>query len=126
MLELMIATLIFTIAAAGLISSVSAIITLTELSRENTIASSDLRTLLERVKATPFSDLLTDFPNGTIDGPSTNRYVNIVGNYTLRNEHITVTYANITTDPLEIRANLTWQDKKGRNYTAIMSTVATR
>lgn len=125
-MELMIATLVFTIAAAGLISSVSAIITLTELSRENTIASSDLRTLLERVKATPFSSLLVDFPNGTTDGPSTNRYVNIVGNYTLRNEHITVTYANITTDPLEIQANLTWQDKKGRNYTAMMSTIATR
>jgi type II secretory pathway pseudopilin PulG len=126
LIEVLVATLIFSVALGAFLSSLSAIMEVIDLARDKSQAVADLRSVLEHARATPFDLLTNRFPNGTIDGPVANNYTAIVGAYRLTNEHITVTYANPNTDPLELRTTLTWQDKRGRNRTAGISTFRTR
>ncbi len=126
LIELLIATLIFSVALGALLSSLVAIVNVIDLSRERTIATADLRNMLERIRSAPFSSLLTNFPNGLADGPVSNPYVNITGGYQLIDEHITVNYANPNVDPLEIQVVETWKNKKGHAYNAALSTFKTR
>ncbi len=62
LIELLIATLIFSVALGALLSSLVAIVNVIDLSRERTIATADLRNMLERIRSAPFSSLLTIFP----------------------------------------------------------------
>lgn len=126
LIEVLIACLVFTIALAALLGSIASMIDIIELSREKTTASYHLKNMLERIKATAFDSIITDFPNGTVNGPSSNPYQNIVGGYTLSSEHIMVTYPNTTTDPLEVCTQLLWQNKKGYNISANLTTFRTR
>ena len=86
--------------------------TLIELARERTIAVSHLRNMMEEIRSTPFASVRTSFPNNFVDSSATNRYVNIIGTYELRGETITVTYANVIANPLEIRVDLNWLDRR--------------
>jgi Tfp pilus assembly protein PilV len=126
LVEVLVATIIFSLALTALLGSMVAINDLLDLNRERSQATLDLKSMLERVRATPFSNIITRFPNGTVDGPGLWPYSSIVGNYTLRAQHITVTFANPNTDPLEIKTTLTWLDKQGRNRNASMATFRTR
>lgn len=126
LMEIMVAAAVFVIGLAALLSGLLSAVYFMENSRETTIAASDLRTMMEDIRSSPFSDLTTDFPNGVQDGPVGNPYPTIVGGYALRNEHISVTYTDPDTDPLEINVLLSWQDKRGRSYSSSMSTYMTR
>lgn len=125
LIEILIATLIFTFALGALLSSLTAALYLIGLAKNQTIATSDLRNMMEEIRVTPFVDMSSLFPDSVADGPD-NSYQSIVGGYSLNNEHITVTYADINSDPLEIRVDLTWQDKRGRDYSTSVSTFKTR
>ena len=125
-MEIMVAAAVFVVGLAALLSGLLSAVYFMEHSRETTIAVSDLRTIMEHIRSTPFSDLTTNFPNAVQDGPTGNNYPAIVGGYALHNEHITVTYTDPSTDPLEINVSLTWQDKRGRSYSSSMSTYMTR
>ena len=74
----------------------------------------------------PFVDMLFLFPDSVIDGPGGNSYQSIVGGYELNNEHITVGYADVNSEPLEVAVSLSWQDKLGRTYISSVSTFKTR
>jgi Tfp pilus assembly protein PilV len=126
LVELLIATLVFTIALGALLSSLIAVLYLIDLSKDQTIATYALRNMMEAVRVTPFTDMLSLFPNSVVDGKGNNSYQPIVGGYTLSNEHITVTYVNVYSDPLEIKVNLTWADKRARNHNTSISTFKTR
>ncbi|MDD5255281.1 MAG: hypothetical protein PHR11_04425 [Candidatus Omnitrophica bacterium] len=126
LVEILIATLIFTVALAALLGVVVSILYLIDTSREEAIAVTDLRSLMERIRATGFSSITAQFPNGVADGSAGNTYQDVVGGYRLSAETITVTYADTSADPLEIRAVLTWQDKRGRTHTVATSTFRTR
>jgi hypothetical protein len=95
-------------------------------SKSQTIANADLRSIIEEMKSTPFDSMSNVFPNAVVDGPAIHRYNTITGSYTLSNEHIIVTYPNVSADPLEILVTLTWQDMMGRARNLTMSTFKTR
>ena len=126
LIEVLIAALIFSLALGALLSSLGAIVDLLDQSQDSSLATSDLKNMMERVRATPFDAITTRFSNGTIDGPVINPYTAIVDGYDLRNEHLVVSYADPNTDPLEILVMATWEDKKGRAFNTTISTFRTR
>lgn len=126
LIEILIATLIFSVALGALLSSLAAVVDIIDFSRDRTIAIADLRNIMETIRATPFDSLVAKFPNAMADGPANNPYANITGGYTLKSEHITVTYVNPNIDPLEIKVSGTWQDKKSHSFSASLSTFRTR
>jgi len=126
LVEVLVATLVFTMALGALLSSILTILYFIDISKAQTIAITDLRNVMERIRATPFANTVSSFPDNIADGPLGNPYQTIVGGYTLNNEHIRATYANTHSDPLEIKVTLTWQDKRGRPYNTAISTFKTR
>lgn len=126
LVEILIAVLVFSVALGALLSCLATIVDLIDISRDQTTANTDLKNMLEQIRATPFDSLTAKFTNGFTDGPASNNYTNLVGGYTLRNEHITVSYANPNTDPLEIKVLAAWQNKKGRAFNTSISTFRTR
>ncbi len=126
LVEVLAATLILALALGGLIQGLITIMETIDLARDQSQTTTDLRSMLERIRATPFDYLTTRFPNGVVNGPVSLPYTGIVGTYVLPQENITVAYANATADPLEINVALAWQDKRGRVRTASMATFRTR
>ena len=124
--EVLVATLVFIVALSALSEGVLKVVELIDIARCQTIAVGDLGNILEKIRATSFDAVTTLFPAGDVDGPPSNPYINITGGYALGNEHITVSYPDPNDDPLEIAANITWQGKLGRTYTASLSTIKTR
>jgi len=126
LMEVLVATLVFTIAMSGLLTSLNSVRYLFDISKNFEVAGQNLRDMQERIRSTTFSDMLTLFPNGDIDGPAGNPYATIVGGYTLMSEQITVAYANATAEPLETRVTVAWQDRQGRFQTVGASTFKAR
>lgn len=126
LIEILIATFVFTIAVGGLLSSILAIVNLIDLANDITVATASLNNMMERIRATPFAYMTTRFPDSQPDGTAENPYQDIVGGYTLTNEQITATYANINVDPLEMKVTLQWNDKRGHSRNISMSTFKTR
>lgn len=120
------ATIIFTIALGALLSSLIAIVFLVDITKEQTVAVNDLINVMERIRATPFENLLALFPDGVTDGPAANPYDDILGNYTLKGEHVVARYVNAAADPLEIKLTLSWLDKFDRPYNISIATFKTR
>jgi prepilin-type N-terminal cleavage/methylation domain-containing protein len=70
----------------------------TRIGRETEIANSAARRILEQIQATPFKDIIKDYPPATeLSIPD------------LTNGKITISYQDPTADPLFIRADLSWQ-----------------
>jgi len=126
LVEVMVATLIFVVALGALLSSITELLCLVDLSKEQTIAVTDLRNMMEKIRATAFSDMQAQFPDAVVDDSSAGRYLAILGDYRLSNEQVTVTYANISSDPLEIKASVNWLDKRRRARKVSISTFKTR
>jgi prepilin-type N-terminal cleavage/methylation domain-containing protein len=125
-IEILVALLIFTLALGPLLNSLLAGLYLIQLSKEQTIALSDLRNMLEDMRATSFSRMLSSFPESVVDGPIGNSYQSVVGGYALMNEHIMVNYVNVRQDLLEIKVNLSWKDKRSNDQSASVYTFKTR
>ena len=127
LIEVLVATFVFVIAFGALLSSVLSSVGLIDLSDEQSVAIIDARNLTEKMYAASFNTLKTLFPNGVQDGSGPNTYNTfLVGGYTLRNEHITVTYTNVNADPLEILITVSWLDKRGRARSMSLTTFRTR
>lgn len=126
LIDILVSLFILTLSGAALLSLLLSALYFIDLSREQSIAVSDLRNMMESVRATPFSNMPANFPNNTQDGPSSRRYYTLIGGYNLRSEHITVTYANTLSDPLEVKVTLSWQNKYGRLMSSSMSTFKAR
>ena len=126
LIETAVAAMVFTIAIIGLVNAVLSSAHLIENSKNTTIAAADLTNIMEKICATPFNSITTQFPDAVADGPGSSPYSSILGGYTLSNEQITVSYADANSDPLEILVTSTWQNRGGRTYSASMSTFRTR
>lgn len=126
LVEVLVATLVFVVALAALLSSMTAVLYLIDNAKEQVMAAADLQSMMEKMRAASYSEMNQNFPNGVVDGSNARRYWTMLGGYTLRNEHITVTYAIPNSDPLEIRTSITWLDKRGRAMSASLSTFKTR
>ncbi len=126
LIEILFATLAFTLALSGLMSSVLTIVSLIDTAQETTVATSNLKNMMEKIRVTPFANIASNFPNAQIDGPVGNPYSAIVGGYTLNNEHFVANYANPNVNPLEIGIRVNWLDKQGRLRNMSMSTFKTR
>ncbi|MCM8788084.1 MAG: hypothetical protein NC935_08580 [Candidatus Omnitrophica bacterium] len=140
LVEILIGTFVFIIAASSLLTSLANIFYLIDTASDTTAIVSDLRSILEKIRSTSFADVTTCFRNNTIDGGLIDgscildrdfingnlRYPVMIGGYSIENEHITVIYANNTTDPLEICVTADWQDKRGRLHNISIATFKTR
>jgi len=103
LIEVLIATLLFSLALGALLGSISAMVDLIDLAKDKTQAVTDLKNILEKMKVTPYDHLTTNFPNGLTDGPGTNPYSSIVGGFGLK----TNTSRSPTPTPTPIR----WKSK---------------
>lgn len=127
LVELLLAIVIFAIAGVGLLSSYHWALQLMEVGQQSSVATNDLKDIMERIKATPFTRLNTDFPHGVANGPAGQfTYTNVVGGaYTLPGEQITVTHSpNTAADPRELIVQLTWTSA-GRTYQRSVRTLRT-
>ncbi len=127
LVEVLIAIAVFSIGVVALLSSIVSVFFLLESSKNQALALSDVRSIMERIRATPYSNMLTDFPDATVNGPSgSKRYSTVLGGYGLGTENMTVTYTNSATDPLEVKVTARWRDRFGRSETLALSTYKTR
>jgi len=124
--ELLLVIFVLVAAGTGILGSFLSTHLLTQYGRDTMVAMEDLKDMMERIHATPFTDLLTDFPAGDANGPAGNAYTCIVGNngYTLSDQQITVTYPAQTATRREVLVTLSWTSR-GRTRSAALSTVRT-
>ena len=105
-------------------------LSLTEEARNRTIAVNDLQDMMEEIRATNFTAITNNFPNGIQDGGVVNDYEAIVSGtngYLLINEHITITYpGGATNDPLQIVVTLGYEEKGGGAKNLSFRTLRTR
>ncbi len=129
LVELLLVTFIFVIVGAGILGSYLSSHFLSSHSRDAMVATEDLKDMMERISATPFTALLATFPAGTANA---NGYQAIVSGQTggvpnafsLQNESIAVTYPSQATDRLEVLVTVTWRTL-GRDRVASAATVKT-
>ena len=126
LVEVMITTLVFVSAVVALGGAIISCVNLIDITREQDVAVTDLKNIMEKIRATPFDSITTQFPDGLTHGPGGDAYANMLEGYSLTNEAITVSYADVSSDPLEILVTITWQSKRGRAYSASMATMRTR
>ncbi len=126
LLETLFATMVMVIAVVAIIQFYLTSLNLSEINKDETLAMAHLVNMAEAIKCTPFNNLSVNFPDGVSDGPASNNYATIVGGYALKNEHISVSYVNTHSDPLEIKIGVNWQDKRGMNHTKYLVTKRTR
>ena len=118
LVELLIAIVIAVIGGVWLLASYHSILHLTEVSQQSVTALNDLKDVMERIKATSFSQLTATFPTGVAGA-----YNGVVGGYTLPNQQITVTHQpNIAADPRELVVQVTWINRN-RTYQRSLSTM---
>lgn len=89
-----------------------------EIAKETTIATNDLKDVMEKIRTTALSHITTDYPDGAyIDE-------NLLGAYLLDNEKIKVDYPNgVDANPLEILVTVTWKSIIGDTRTQRLSTL---
>ena len=124
LVELLLVLFVFVIVGSGVLGSYLSIHLLSQHARETMVAMEDLKDILERIQATPFASLLTNFPNGVANGPVANNYATIVGNYTLPGQSLTVTYPSQSATRVEILVAVSWTSQ-GRARTVSASTAKT-
>lgn len=132
LIEVMIAAFIFVLALGGLLDGMSAYFGMINLAKDETVALTHVRSMMEGISATAFSNMNVTFPNNVTNATIENSYQNLTGNFTLynqtrlTNETIVVTYINASADPLEVKVRLTWQDRRNRWHDINASTFKTR
>jgi hypothetical protein len=128
LVELLLAVVVVLIAGVSLLGAYHTALHLSEISRESATALSDLRDMMERIKATPFPQLAADFPDGApngVVGLGPDLYEAVIGEYRLPNQQITVTHRpNTAADPRELIVEVTWMNQ-GRAYERRVTTIRT-
>jgi Tfp pilus assembly protein PilV len=126
LVEILLAITIMVFATVAIMQFYLSSLALSETNKEATVAMAHLTNMMEAIKCTPFSNMLTDFPNGVADGTIHNNYATLVGGYILNNEHIVVSYVNPSSDPLEAMVSVSWQDRSKATRTKYLVTKRTR
>ena len=125
LLELLITTLVFSLAIGGVLTTFHYCLLLSRLSQEQSVALYHAKNIMEKISATPFNNITADFPDNVADGGGVNDYTVIAGGYTLRNEQIIVNYTNPLSDPLEIIVTVSWAGHQNRQHSLNLSTLKT-
>lgn len=121
LIELMIVSFVLAVTIGALLVVFANALNQIVLSKELSIATDDLRDVMETLKATPFANLVTQYPNGSSISAG------VIGGFILTNEVITVNYPNgINVDPLEVSVTVTWLSKDKRTRTQTFNTLLTR
>ena len=121
LVEVLISITILVLCGVGVAWAYQSSLHLSEVSQQASVAVNDLKDMLERIKATPFSQLTANFPNGVANGAA--GYTVAIGGYTLPSEQITVTHSpNTAADPRELIVQVTWANG-GRVYQRSSSTM---
>jgi len=110
--ELLIAILVFIVAGLGIAGAYLSAQQLSDDAKSTMVAMGDLRDMLERIHATPFSSIPVNFPANTNDGGAGKPYATIVGGYTLPGEQIVVQYPTQGPDRLEMIVTLSWSQRQ--------------
>jgi Tfp pilus assembly protein PilV len=121
LIEAIVAIAIIAVGVVALVAQLEASYRITSVNRETNKAVAHLQASLEKVIATPFASITTAFPNRsavTLD--------NIDSPDVLDQEVITVSYADVSADPLEITVTIQWKAFDGRVRTRALSTLRTR
>lgn len=84
------------------------------IQRETDVANLAARRILEQIQATPFNDIVANFPDGS---------VRVIPE--LQGGAITISYADPAADPLVVRANLTWESPEVGTMQRTFDTVRT-
>lgn len=116
--ELLLVVFVLITAGAGLVGSYFSTLYLSHYAKEVMMATDDLRDMMERINATPFSALAANFPSGVANGTG-NSYPGIVGAYALQNESITVTYPAVSGTKREVLVTVTWTSRGATRSSAI-------
>ncbi len=110
-IELLIAIVIFIVAGLGIAGAYLSAQQLSDDAQSTMLAMDDLRDIVERIHATPFSTIPTNFPANVADGGAGQPYATIVGGYTLPSERILVQYPTQSADRLELVVTLSWSQR---------------
>ena len=121
LVELMIVSLVLAVTIGALLVVFVNALNQIVLSKEISIATDDLRDILETIKSTPFANIVAQYPNGSSIAAS------VIGGFLLPNESISINYPRGTNaDPLEINVTVTWLSKDKRTRTQSFNTLLTR
>ena len=132
LVEVLFAIWVLVLSGLGLLASYQANLHLSEVSQQTGMALNDLKDMMERIKATSFTNLQANFPSGApngVVGGGAEKYSPIIGGYTLSNEQITVQHqdpvthqASVIADPRELVVQLSWTNR-GRTYQRSVMTI---
>ena len=106
LVEVLFATMVLAVAALIAFPTLLSFFELSKMSRQENIATPDLRTAAEQIMATPFSTITSTY----VDGQSIPRFDDLH----LDEGRLVVNYPNPAADPLEVRLVATWNDHRGR------------
>ena len=119
--ELMIVSLIMVGMLVGIWGVMINSLSYIGLAREESVATDDLKDVMEKMRCVVFSDLFDVFPDGqSIDE-------DLIGGFLLNDEDIVVTYPQgVDADPLEVKVEVTWTRKTGGTRSLSMKTIRSR
>ena len=121
LIEVMISLFVGAVALLAYISSNIAVDNAAQQSFEKTMALQDAQRVIEQIRNTAqtgqFPDNVTNvFPNAT----------NLDGFNNLSNEQVVVSYADQTTNPLDITVTVSWEANGRRDMDASLRTIVTQ
>ncbi len=119
LMEIVMAMMVFAVAVVSLAGVFLGIFSLGESGRNLTQALNDARAVMEGIRETSASGL------STVTSTNWTTWAQAQGLTSLRNEAITVTYTNPSTDPLPVTVQVSWQER-GQNRSATVDTLVTR
>jgi prepilin-type N-terminal cleavage/methylation domain-containing protein len=119
MIEVMVAMTVFVIAIVALMGVYLGIAALSESSRNLTQAMADARVVLEGLRDTSGGGL------AAVTGTDWTAWAENNGLTSLRDEAVTVTYADPAADPLSVTIQVTWEERQ-RARAATLNTLVTR
>ena len=119
LVEVLFALVVVVVSGVWLMVAYQSALYLTEVSQQTNAALNDIRSMMERIKTTPFTVLNASFPAGAVNGvvgAGPDLYTGVVGGYALSDEQITVTHSPSTAaDPRELIVQVQWTNR-GRTY----------
>lgn len=118
-MEVMVAMMVFVIAALTLMGVFLSVSQIGESSRNLTQAMADARTVLEAIRNTSVSGL------SEVTAVDWTTWAEDNGLTTLGDEAITVTYVDEAADPLEVTVQVDWRDRT-RARSATINTLVTQ
>jgi len=121
LIEAIVAVAIIAFGVVALVAQLQASYRTTSVNRETNKAMAHLQAGLEKVISTPFSDITTTYPGGSVVSLN-----NIESSDLLASEQITVTYADAAADPLQVTVTVQWRQFDGRQRTRTLTTLRTR